>query len=442
MPSIRIPRAFYASLKERGADVTVSLPEASASVPPPHVMADDPRFHAFAQVSFDVLYDWNIETGSIYYTEQIDYMLGMVPGGFPRSLQGWLEHVHEADHDAACDALWESVTTGKSLYSEYRLRAADGGYVTVNDHGVVLTDRHGRATNMIGALRDISREREALAARREAEDLQRVFLRIANPTWRVNAQGVYLDANEKALEFLERSLEETVGRSVRNDFPAEVHELISAPLRIGDTGVELEVGYTVGPHTKTLMLTIIPSRMQDERSYFLLGTDITAQKALQQELARSEHALRRQTTILNDSNAALRVILQQREQDRVELEERIQANMEQLIEPTLDRLSRLLRHRPERLELEALRHTLREIVVPFAQRLTKERPPGGPLTRREVEVANLVRLGKTSDEIAETLHISRSAVSFHRANIRRKYGLTRDAARLSTHLTAMTQELD
>jgi len=161
---------------------------------------------------------------------------------------------------------------------------------------------------------------------------------------------------------------------------------------------------------------------------------------LQKELSRSERALRRQTTILNDSNAALRVILQQREQDRFELEERIQANMEQLIEPTLDRLSRLLRHRPERLEMEALRQTLREIVGPFAQRLTNERPPGGPLTRREVQVANLVRLGKTTDEIAEALHISQSAVSFHRANICRKYRLTNDRARLNTHLASMTRE--
>jgi DNA-binding CsgD family transcriptional regulator len=49
-------------------------------------------------------------------------------------------------------------------------------------------------------------------------------------------------------------------------------------------------------------------------------------------------------------------------------------------------------------------------------------------------VANFVRLGKTTDEIAETLHISRSAVSFHRANVRRKMGLPKGGPTLSTHL--------
>ena len=48
-----------------------------------------------------------------------------------------------------------------------------------------------------------------------------------------------------------------------------------------------------------------------------------------------------------------------------------------------------------------------------------------------------MRLGKTSDEIAEALHVSRSAVSFHRANIRRKLGLPKGGPRLSTHLSAL-----
>ena len=153
------------------------------------------------------------------------------------------------------------------------------------------------------------------------------------------------------------------------------------------------------------MLTVLPCHLGDGPGFFLLGTDITAQKELQRELARSERALRRQATITDERNAALRVLLEQREQDRAELEERVVGNVEQLIEPTLDRLSKTLRHRPERMELEALRVNLREIVGPFAQRLRDVKGGAAPLTRRETEVANLVRLGKTSDEIAEALHI-------------------------------------
>ena len=161
---------------------------------------------------------------------------------------------------------------------------------------------------------------------------------------------------------------------------------------------------------------------------------------MQEELSRSERALRRQATILDERNTALRVLLEQREQDRRELEQRIVQNVEQLIEPTLDRLSRALRHQAERLEIEAVRMNLREIVGPFGAppRRHQRRPP--PLTRRETEVANLVRLGKTSAEIAEALHISASSVAFHSANMRRKLGLPKGGPRLETYLAALGRE--
>ena len=160
---------------------------------------------------------------------------------------------------------------------------------------------------------------------------------------------------------------------------------------------------------------------------------------MQDELARSERALRRQATILDERNTALRVLLEQREQDTRELEQRIVTNVEHLLEPTMERLSKALRHRPERLELEAMRLNLREIVGPFGQRLRYPEEGSQPLTRREREVANLVRLGKTSAEIAEALHVSRSAVSFHRASIRRKLGLPKGGPRLSTHLSTLAE---
>jgi len=55
-------------------------------------------------------------------------------------------------------------------------------------------------------------------------------------------------------------------------------------------------------------------------------------------------------------------------------------------------------------------------------------------------VANFVRLGKTTDEIAETLHVSRSAVSFHRANVRRKMNLPKGGPQLGTHLAALGRD--
>jgi DNA-binding CsgD family transcriptional regulator len=437
LPSIRVPITLRRALKAEIGSVTLTSPGVDGTQPQPPLTEGDPRLQAFLRVNFDVFYDWNIQTGAVYFAEQLDGLLGLPPGGFPRSLEGWLECVHPHDHDAVCADLWESVTTGRSFRGEYRLRRADGTYITVSDQGIVLIGEDGSPTNMIGAMRDVTGDRAAELARLEAEELRRVLFKIGKPAMQVDAAGDYVDAAPTALEFFHRDAEEMLVANAGDDFPGSVLELIRSDVPIDESGVELEVDCTVAGEAKSLMLTVLPCHLGDGPGYFLLGTDITAQKELQRELARSERALRRQATITDERNAALRVLLEQREQDRAELEERIVGNVEQLIEPTLDRLSRTLRHRPERMELEALRVNLREIVGPFAQRLRDVKGGSAALTRRETEVANLVRLGKTSDEIAEALHISSSSVAFHRANIRRKLGIPKRGPHLATHLASL-----
>jgi len=49
------------------------------------------------------------------------------------------------------------------------------------------------------------------------------------------------------------------------------------------------------------------------------------------------------------------------------------------------------------------------------------------------------RLGKSAAEIAAVLHISQSAVSFHRASIRTKLGLPKGGPQLATDVAALTR---
>ena len=341
--------------------------------------------------------------------------------------------MHPDDHERVGDELWTSVRTRSPFRCEYRLRHGDGAYRVIEDQGLVMAGEDGTPASMIGAMRDVTREREAQFAAREATELHRVLFRLPSPAVQVAKDGSYIDADATALAFFERTAEEMLAANVRDDFPEAVVAAMSGEPG-SDAIVELDVTCHVRGKAKSLLLSVIPAELGDERSWFLLGADITGQRAMQDELARSERALRRQATILDERNTALKVLLEQREQDRAELEQRIVHNVEQLIEPTLDRLSHMLTHRPERMEVESLRVNLREIVGPFGERLARAEGTRQPLTRREAAVANFVRLGKTTDEIAETLHISRSAVSFHRANVRRKMGLSRGGPRLSTHL--------
>jgi DNA-binding CsgD family transcriptional regulator len=433
MPSIRLPFTRKKRLAPDTPEIVLTSPGVAGSTPPPPLTFDDPRLRTLLGVTFDVLYDWNLATGAISFSERLDHILGLPAGGFPRTLEGWLERMHGDDHERVGDEIWTSVTARAPFRCEYRLRHSDGTYRVFEDQGLIIAGDDGAPATMIGAMRDVTGEHHARLAVREATELHRVLFRLPSPAMQVAKDGSYIDADATALAFFERTAEEMLAANVRDDFPEEVVAVMNGEPG-GDGSVELDVICHVRGKAKSLLLSVIPAELGDERSWFLLGADITGQRAMQDELSRSERALRRQTTILDERNTALKVLLEQREQDRRELEERVMHNVEQLIEPTLDRLSRALRHQPERLELEALRVNLREIVGPCAQRISGANGSERAFTRRETQVANFVRLGNTSAEIATALHISRASVAFHRGNIRRKLGLPKRGPSLGTHL--------
>ena len=151
-------------------------------------------------------------------------------------------------------------------------------------------------------------------------------------------------------------------------------------------------------------------------------------------LQKKEEELFQQKKMLEESNVALRVLLEHREKDRQSLEENVLANVRKLVVPYVEELNyRKLDDRSKNL-VEIIQQRLEEIVSPFLNRFTSL---NRMLTPREIDVAALVREGKTSKEIAELLTISVSGVDFHRKQIRNKLGLTNEKSNLRSYLLSL-----
>lgn len=163
--------------------------------------------------------------------------------------------------------------------------------------------------------------------------------------------------------------------------------------------------------------------------------EITAIKEAEESLREREEQLREQKTELEEMNTALKVLLKQRETDRSELEHRLISNLKEMVMPYVEKLKSARIGRAERTYLEILENHLTEILSPFLQKLAAA---SIFLTPQEIQVASLVREGKTSQEIADMLNVSDATVHFHRKNLRKKFGLKNSRRNLRAYLMAMT----
>ncbi|MHC1743301.1 MAG: PAS domain S-box protein [Syntrophobacteraceae bacterium] len=141
-----------------------------------------------------------------------------------------------------------------------------------------------------------------------------------------------------------------------------------------------------------------------------------------------------QSERLEEANTALRVLLRQRELDKADLEESILSNVKHLVLPYLDKLKRSRLTDDQRHLLEFLEFHLREITSPFVRKISA---PVLGLTPAEIRVAELIRQGTSSKEIADLLVTSESAVVFHRHGIRRKLGLIGKQINLQAYLVSL-----
>jgi PAS domain S-box-containing protein len=157
---------------------------------------------------------------------------------------------------------------------------------------------------------------------------------------------------------------------------------------------------------------------------------VQAEKALRER----EKELRIKTRNLEETNAALRVLLKKRDEDRTELEEKVLSNVKELVLPYLEKLKRTGLNQKQETFAGILESNIDDIISPFLRRMSS-RYLG--LTPAQIQVANLVRQGKRTKDIAKLLDLSPKTIEDHRKNVRKKLGLKNKKANLRTHLLSM-----
>jgi DNA-binding NarL/FixJ family response regulator len=162
----------------------------------------------------------------------------------------------------------------------------------------------------------------------------------------------------------------------------------------------------------------------------------TAERRLAEANVQLEERVRERTAELEETNIALKVLLKKIERDKREVEARVVANVRELIDPLLDKLEKSRLDSWQQTCVEIVKSNLREIISPFLQNVALKTLK---LTPTEIQVANLIRLGRPSKEIAGLLNIATATVDVHRKNIRKKTGITNKKINLRTILNIQSR---
>jgi DNA-binding CsgD family transcriptional regulator len=109
------------------------------------------------------------------------------------------------------------------------------------------------------------------------------------------------------------------------------------------------------------------------------------------------------------------VLLQQRETDQRQMEADVFDNVRRLIAPLVERLKGLPLPAGAKNILASLETRLAELTQPFLRRLSNAE---AVLTPQEIEVAALIRKGRSRKEIAALMHLSLATINFYRRNLR------------------------
>jgi len=254
--------------------------------------------------------------------------------------------------------------------------------------------------------------------------------------------GTILRMNQTELSWLGYSRDEVIGKMKLVDLlpPEEIqrfHQVFPVLMKHGQL-LDLD-GKFIRRDGSVFHALINVIAIFDENGNYLMDRvsvfDNTERKRAEEALIQSERELRIKAKDLMDTSTTLKVLLNTMEKDQEELKERVLDNIKRQVMPYFDQLKKRPLQEIEKGLIQMAEENLNDIASPFVQKLTSSYLN---LTKKEIQIAELVKDGKTSKEIAQILDASQRVIEFHRENIRGKLGLKKKKGSLAMLLRSFS----
>lgn len=123
--------------------------------------ANRERFELLARATNDAVWDWDLETSQLWWSEGLEILFGYNRDEIEKTADWRISRLHPDERERVVDGIRASMTRGDEQWTdEYRFQRKDGGFAYVLDRGFVIRDANGKAIRMVGGMTDLTRHRQ------------------------------------------------------------------------------------------------------------------------------------------------------------------------------------------------------------------------------------------------------------------------------------------
>jgi diguanylate cyclase (GGDEF)-like protein/PAS domain S-box-containing protein len=251
------------------------------------------RLRMVAKVTSDVIWDWDVPNDRLWWSEGVQSVFGYSADAFDGGIDDWTSRIAPEDRERVVSALYAAMHGGQETWrTEYRFLRQDGSYITIRDHGVFRRDAEGATRNVIGAMLDISAERQAEAKRRAAETRNRLLASLLDKAHdAISVSGTDLRIsywNQGAERLFGWTAAEAIGKTKSELLTldkADLEQAFEQALRKGEWRGELTKRRKDGREVPVEShLTLVRGDDGQPQSVLAIDTDITQRKRDEQAI--------------------------------------------------------------------------------------------------------------------------------------------------------------
>ncbi|WP_457108579.1 diguanylate cyclase domain-containing protein [Methylobacterium sp. P5_C11] len=166
--------------------------------------AQEERYRLALLATKDAIWDHDLTSDRIDWSEATQSLFGYAKDEIATTGAWWKERIHPSDRDRVVASIQNAIDGSDDRWiDEYRFAQGDGNYAEVLDRGFVIRDVQGRAVRMVGAMHDLTDQRQANAAVKASEERLRLALQAGRMmAWERHLKTDYSSRSANSLELL------------------------------------------------------------------------------------------------------------------------------------------------------------------------------------------------------------------------------------------------